>query len=337
MAPARLILITIIWSSLALFLDGMTGRNLAKQYESNHFLTAPGRITQSEVHRYVTRKGHVRYTPKIAYSYQIGDKSFYDSRVRFVNSMSHSFEEANDIVIKYPLNADVTVYYNPNDHEEALLSPGIDDADFLMGFLLTPLNAAMLGFWIMIGDLWRERTFRPVAGGMKVTVEKGCTRVRLPQLWPIFYGLVTAGVLGLVFFFALLYSTSAHPTITHVVTSCIIVYGGGLVAYIWQWQTLRTGIDDLIIHEFQKTLELPLTYGRKERITVNISDVEIVWVEKRIHTSSKGNVSYTYAPTLRMPKKQPSFQKLADWSDKLKADDFAAWLGKKINVPTSDS
>ena len=43
-------------------------------------------------------------------------------------------------------------------------------------------------------------------------------------------------------------------------------------------------------------------------------------------TSPNSLISYTYAPTLRVRGPQAGEQKLADWSDKVKADDFAAWL-----------
>jgi len=98
----------------------------------------------------------------------------------------------------------------------------------------------------------------------------------------------------------------------------------------WRWQKVQTGIDDLVINEAGRSLELPETFGRHERITVSLADIEDFSVEQIVHRSSKGGISYTYAPTLRLRGPQAGEQKLVDWSDKVKADDFAAWLRTQL-------
>ena len=79
-----------------------------------------------------------------------------------------------------------------------------------------------------------------------------------------------------------------------------------------------------------------MTFDRAAPVTVNLAEVQSVWIEKITHCSRKGNVSYTYAPTLRLSGIEPALQKLADWSDHTKAGDFAQWLGKQIGVPVED-
>ena len=49
-----------------------------------------------------------------------------------------------------------------------------------------------------------------------------------------------------------------------------------------------------------------------------------------MHRGSKGGVSYTYAPTLRLRGIEPACQKIADWSDAMKANAFADWLRQKL-------
>ena len=83
-----------------------------------------------------------------------------------------------------------------------------------------------------------------------------------------------------------------------------------------------------MINEAEHTLELPLTQGRKQRVTINRADIQQLTVEMIVRTSSKGGISYSYQPTLVLRQSDP--QKLADWSDKVKADDFAAWLRKQL-------
>jgi hypothetical protein len=87
----------------------------------------------------------------------------------------------------------------------------------------------------------------------------------------------------------------------------------------------------LILDESSRTIELPLTFDRKERITVNVADITSLSVEKIEHRSNKGGISYTYEPTLGVGGTAVSVQKLADWSDEMKANAFTDWLRQKLN------
>jgi len=198
---------------------------------------------------------------------------------------------------------------------------------------LTPFNAIMLGFWIWFGAWLRERLYRPAAGGMRVITDGVCTRVRLPRWSACWWGLGTSGGLGFVLTFIIGFATQMRPSLSLVFFAIAAVCGAGLVVYLWQRSNINSGVDDLIINAPAQTLQLPLTFGRRETVTVNLPDIEFVWVEKVVHRSSKGGISYTYAPTLALRGVAPGSQKLADWSDKLKADDFAQWLAPQLGVP----
>jgi hypothetical protein len=50
------------------------------------------------------------------------------------------------------------------------------------------------------------------------------------------------------------------------------------------------------------------------------------------HQGSKGGVSYTYAPTLWLRGGLDGGQKLADWSDKMKAEAFTEWLRERLGL-----
>ena len=90
----------------------------------------------------------------------------------------------------------------------------------------------------------------------------------------------------------------------------------------------------MVIDEASRTLDLPRTFKRKERVTVGFSDIEAVWVETIVQSGPKGT-SYTYAPTLNVrghKHKHAARQRLAEWSDQLKADKFTEWLGEKMGI-----
>jgi Protein of unknown function (DUF3592) len=332
MANAFLILFTLFWSGLVLSFDWVTVHSTFQQIESSDFKSVTGKVTQSEVRTHHSSKHGTSYSAHVAYRYTVDAQTYTSDKLRFLAASSSSADAAS-IVNAHPVGAAVTVYYNPAQPAESLLAPGVIGADLMIVLFLTPFNAVMFGFWIWIGGWLRERLFHPVAGGMKIITNGLETRVRLPRWSPWLWGLGIPGILAFVFTLILAFTTQMKPSVPVVTGSIVGVYGCGVVAFLRQWMKIRSGIDDLIISESAKTVQLPLTFGRTERMTISSGEIESVWVEQIVHTSSKGGISYTYAPTLRTPRQQPPFQKLADWSDKLKADDFAQWLAQKLGIP----
>src|SRR5262249_16837374 len=117
-----------------------------------------------------------------------------------------------------------------------------------------------------------------------------------------------------------------------------LVFGGGAGVYIRQWRKIHSGDDDLILDENSATIALPETFGRTQRVLVNRSQIEKLIVEEIMHRGSKAGVSYTYAPTLRIRHSSGGIgsEKLADWSDRMKAEAFSEWLTQRLhlaNVP----
>jgi hypothetical protein len=191
----------------------------------------------------------------------------------------------------------------------------------------------LIGLWMGVYAWLRERLFKPVAGGVKIIADGMTTRVRLPTVGAAVWGLGTTGLLGFVSVFVVGFGAGFQPSVATVVLATSAIYLAGAGVWFWQQQKINSGIDDLVINEGSRTLELPLTFGRKERVTVLFTDIERIWVNVIEHHNSKGGTSYTYAPTLNL-RNQLDNQKLADWGDKLRANDFADWLSKKLGVST---
>ena len=328
MAGPFLIFFTLIWTAGIFFFDGMVSYQGYKQYESGSFPAVTGNVTQSDVERRTGSKGRTYYVAVVKYEYNVSGQTFFGDRLRF--GMGHQ-GNAYAIVNAHPVNSPVQVYYNPKDPNESLLYPGFGGSDMLGALFLTPFNMMMIGFW---GAAWmclKERLFKPAAGGVKIITDGMTTRVRLPTVGAIVWGLGTTGALGFVSIFVVGFGTGFEPSIPTVVLAVCVIYLAGAGVWFWQQQKINTGIDDLVINEGSGTMELPLTFGRKERMTVPFSNIENIWVKIIEHHSSKGGTSYTYAPMLNL-RNQLDNQKLAEWGDKLRADDFTEWLSKKIGV-----
>ncbi len=66
-----------------------------------------------------------RYVIEVEYKYSVGHKSFTGNRLSNLNNLLDRIEK--DIALKrYAADSSVTVYYDPNNHQNAYLVPGAD-------------------------------------------------------------------------------------------------------------------------------------------------------------------------------------------------------------------
>lgn len=101
---------------------------------------------------------------------------------------------------------------------------------------------------------------------------------------------------------------------------------GGLV-FVLKRLELRTGASDLIINRATHTVTLPLTFGRREPVTLPIAEIEDFVVEERESQSG----SYSYAALLRCKDRGQVIQ-LAKWSDRIKLENFVHWLRQELGI-----
>jgi hypothetical protein len=110
-----------------------------------------------------------------------------------------------------------------------------------------------------------------------------------------------------------------------------VVLGGALGAGAWHAMKVGSGNYDLIIDEMNGTLQLPLTLGRKERRQISMGEVESIYVETVQAPSKQGERSSPhYVPTLRLKKGAGEGERLAEWYDSEKAEQFVDWLRAKL-------
>lgn len=96
--------------------------------------SARGKITRSEIRAVRKRKmddtEQVRSAPSIAYEYTVNGKRYTGERIRLAEVIPES--EMEPLLKRYPLGAEVTVYYDPADPRQAALERALP-ADFGKG------------------------------------------------------------------------------------------------------------------------------------------------------------------------------------------------------------
>jgi hypothetical protein len=144
----------------------------------------------------------------------------------------------------------------------------------------------------------------------------------LPCFQPGSLGLSTTCILSIIAGFVIPFIRVSSSVPAGLLAFLITIVAGALV-YFRQYRRIASGIQDLVIDESARTVELPLTCNRRERRTLAFSDIKAVGLQKR-------NGAITYAPTLQL--QDGSSERLTDL-DRESAESFVAWLWEKFGRP----
>jgi hypothetical protein len=106
--------------------------------------TAPGVITNSDI-RQSESDGTTMYSADISYDFVVDDKPFSGHRITLNsgNSSTSSIKEVKKDLQKYPVDAAVTVYYDPELPNNAVLETGADLFTYIIKYL--PILFGLLG------------------------------------------------------------------------------------------------------------------------------------------------------------------------------------------------
>lgn len=92
------------------------------------FATAPGTVVESHVVRRQHEDGTYCYAPHICYEYHVAGRRYSsDSLFAFVPSaalLAPTRAEIGMLVARYPAGAAVTIFFDPNDPQQAFLERG---------------------------------------------------------------------------------------------------------------------------------------------------------------------------------------------------------------------
>jgi len=297
--------------------------DLIRQYRAQSFPKTEGRVLSVGIVSQKTSKGGIYYHPTFLYKYEIDGKSYKGLRYRYVDYLL-DYDSVNRIVTSHPAGSAVEVYYNPANPAEAVLSPLVDVQDASQMLLASPFLYVSLFFLLKFGREidWPGRV-KPGAGGVKIITEKLTTRVRLPCFQPGSLGLSTTCILSIIAGFVIPFTGASSPVPAGLFALSITI-GAGALVYFRQYRRIASGIQDLVIDESARTVELPLTCKRCKRRRLAFSDIKAVGLEHGRYGVT------TYAPTLLL--REGSSERLTDL-DRESAESFVAWLWEKLGRP----
>ncbi|GEM_PF-7081097 len=156
----------LIWTAVVLIFDALVVHNLAQLQRVQHYASTQGVVV-------ATRKQELARHPKnpqlkpgkvIAYQYQVKGKTYEGTRVRV--GMGFGNDSAYKHIKHLKPGDAVTVYYDPQQPDQAVLTTQVQSGDFALLVFLLPFNCVMLGFWgyVVLGR--SERAFASLLAGL---------------------------------------------------------------------------------------------------------------------------------------------------------------------------
>lgn len=114
-------LIALFFGGLGLFLIIHAQRSKQKAMQSQSWPVAKGIITQTDI-RAQEHDETIRYVPVVRYTYEVVGMIYEGKRVSFGSDMEFgSRQKAAEYLTAFPLDTEVSVYYNPEKPNEAVL------------------------------------------------------------------------------------------------------------------------------------------------------------------------------------------------------------------------
>lgn len=166
------------------------------------------------------------------------------------------------------------------------------------------------------------------AGGVRMIDDRMTIRVRLPRYQA---GEMTTLIAFMLSFVAGIVFQSPYIHSPPIATGLLTLIGIGvasMTAFFLLRQKAESGSQDLVIDEGAQMIELPLTYQRKQKMTLTFTDVPSVMVEKAISKRRSGTNSL-YFVKLEVRSGSPQIVTALKQDN---AESFAAWLREKLGL-----
>ena len=148
-----LAIVMLVLSLSSIGVEFVTIKMYLKAQAAKNWPQAEGTITKSEVVR--EEVGKILYKADVEYDFVVDDKEFHGDIIRLRGKTSSSHNGAEEIVAKYPVGAQVQVFYSADDASDALLEPGADLVNYII--MISPLFFAGL-FGFCAYGAWLERS-----------------------------------------------------------------------------------------------------------------------------------------------------------------------------------
>lgn len=312
-----------LWTGLVLSANVVLAVNTWRQFNSVGFARTNGRMAQSGLGQGALGRRGLR----LRYTYSVDGVKYTGSRYRYDDdNISLRYDR---VLGEFPPHSAHVVYYNPADPRDAVLSVGVDGADFLLLLVLMPFNVATFMF---ASAFWRDgRKANEFAGSFGAPVR------RLPDGFRVCLAPVAPAEAGLCAF-ALATAAAAsfviarwgfHESTVLMEIIWALTIAAGLAGVLWRRMRNASGAWDFRFDN-AGTLYLPGAAGENSSRRLPHSEALGVVALRRAN-SIRGGTYHTYLPAVTL---RHGSAPLVRWGwHEERAVAFGRWLASELNLP----
>lgn len=247
------------------------------QIRALSFPTAPGRILSAKIVTHEGKKNGNTYSPDLTYAYEIGGRHLNGS---VVDAMLPNLQEkaCRDVLARYPVDAKVLVYYDPDNPNSAVLEPGISGEDMHDFILASALTLPILWLWALLAmRIVYTKPGYAEAGGLRI-IDLGWNSPGVQACSAMYLTSLFAGTMSLV---ALPYVNVPGKYGALFYFGVVCLSGGG--AWSYTRGSLGSKQAEMTMDPSQRILSFsPLVAGvRSHRLNVPYDDIQAIFVKKQ--------------------------------------------------------
>ncbi len=147
------LILVVALAVFALVLGFFGAQRYGMGKESSKWPSVTGKIVSSHVAPRRTNNKN-EYMPSVRYDYTVSGRSLIGSRITASDTYEKTSSGAADILKKYPVGAEIPVFFNPDDPAKAVLVTGLKSNVFvLLGAAAICLLLAVL---ILVSELKKK-------------------------------------------------------------------------------------------------------------------------------------------------------------------------------------
>lgn len=309
-----LVVLALFGAGFILFFDAVLIRGMWLQGRAEGYPTTAGEVLPG---------GHM-------YSYSVGGAAYTSNRVRY-----NQLKEERVFSPRPWLGAagsGVTVHYNPAAPGEAVLVAGLQKRDHHAAFFLLPFNIGLVALAIVVIKRWLVPLYMMPAGGVLIVRREGSIGLRLPDRPPFMSALLISGMvaLGLNLVGPVIMAGPWWPTA--VASMWLVVVLFGVVAYVALRSRAASGAFDLVVRQGERTITIPAIFGRKAPITVPLSEVRSVRVDRRSVAPRSKTPIPARVRIILIENGRRLRPRVFESFDRRRCEAVAAWLSREIGL-----
>ena len=312
----------LVWTTVTLYFDVVVGCDIIQQVRARSYPHVAGRILKSTIKLCQSGSdgtGLWDYEPDVQFSFTVNGIEYTGNRYRYSRRRTWKFSESAARAL-LPKGEEVAVYYNPRDPADAILSPGVSGPDVFLLLCLLPFNVVVLIGTIGCVQLVRSR----VTYGMAVWGNGRVVRAGVHRWSPAAGASLAAGAVAFILIFAIGVPTGGNPSVLIASLGWLIVLAAAGLAWQASVRALATGTRDLVINREDRTLTLPVTWARKEPLTIPWESLSSIEVEDTPDDSETRH--YAVVAVLTHADGTTTRERLTEPQTEPEANALAAWV-----------